>query len=66
MGLERISIRGNSGRDLQIGGVYHTFCDDRFGGISMIKIEIELEDCEDVVSMINMVDELFTFVRKIQ
>ena len=30
----------------------------------MIKIEIELIDCEDEVDMINMIDELFTFVRK--
>lgn len=32
----------------------------------MIRIELDLHDCEDVVTMINMIDELFTFVRNTQ
>lgn len=32
----------------------------------MIRIEIDLHDCEDIVDMINMIDELFTFARKSQ
>jgi hypothetical protein len=32
----------------------------------MLRIEIDLEDCEDVVNIVNMIDELFTFVRKTQ